>query len=33
MFGPVSNMKRPEQEPETYSFEEEKAKEGSFSDR
>ncbi|KAL0871281.1 hypothetical protein ABMA27_005032 [Loxostege sticticalis] len=30
MFGPVSNMKKPEQEPETYSYEEEKvSKEGS----
>lgn len=35
MFGPVSNMKKPEQEPETYSyFEEEKPlRDGSLSDR
>lgn len=32
MFGPVSNMKRPEQEPETYSVcDDDKSKEGSLS--
>lgn len=35
MFGPVSNMRKPEQEPETYSiFDDDKSKEaGSLSDK
>ncbi|XP_061718649.1 protein brunelleschi [Cydia pomonella] len=32
MFGPLSNMKRPEQEPETYSYEDDKSRE-SFGDK
>ncbi|XP_063386504.1 protein brunelleschi [Cydia fagiglandana] len=32
MFGPVSNMKRPEQEPETYSYDDDKSRE-SFGDK
>ncbi|XP_063537135.1 protein brunelleschi [Cydia strobilella] len=32
MFGPVSNMKRPDQEPETYSYEDDKSRE-SFGDK